>query len=885
VNRLRLLAMRFRATFAKREMDRALDEELQSHFEMLVEQNIGRGMPPGEALRAARLELGGADQIKESVHDQRGLPLLESLWRDVRYGARMLRKSPGFTTVAVLTLALGIGANTAMFSVINAVLLRPLAYKDPSQLVVVRYEEMGTVAGGNFLDWQSDSRSFERMGAAEAWTANLGGGDRPEQLEAMHLTSDVLPLLGVQPMLGRVLLPEEEHTGHEHVIVVSYNLWKNRLAASSVAVGQILALDGEPYTIVGVMPPGFQFAPFWDTKAQIWAPLVLDARRDDRRGASLRVFARLNSGVTPEQARAEMNAISARLEKEYPGTNGKIAIIPLQEIVVRSVRPALLMLLAAVGFVLLIACANVAHLQLVRAAAREKEMALRSALGASGPRIFRQLLTESFILSLAGALFGLLLAYSGVRLLVALAPPEIPRLETLTLDGHVFVFLLVITACAGVVFGLAPALKASRVDLTESLKEGARSSTEGVRRSRARNLLVVSEFALAMVLLVGAGLILRSFVALLAVDPGFDPANVIGMTVSLTGSRDADPHRRPAFFRELVERVRELPGVESASAINHLPLYGDNWGIPFVIEGRPLAAPGQGPSARFLAVLPGYFHTMRISIKEGRDFTQQDVLDAPHVVIINEFMANRHWPNENPIGRRIAVPDDAAKASDWFTIIGIVKDTKQADLGDPAEEQMIFPYLQTRLYLENPKSFATYLTLVVRSTLKPGAVTAAVESTVQSMDKDVPVSDVITMEQAMALQVSEPRFYVLLLGAFAAVALSLATVGIYGVVSYSVARRTHEIGIRLALGAQGRDVLGIIVSEGARLALMGIGIGVIAAFGLTRLMASLLYGVGASDTLTYASVGGLLAVVALAACYIPARRAMRVDPIVALRYE
>ncbi len=877
--------------FAEPETDRVLDEELQAHFDMLVEQNIGRGMPPDEARRAARLELGGADQIKESVHDQRGLPFLESLWQDVHYGVRMLRKSPGFTTVAVLTLALGIGANTAMFSVINPVLLRPLAYKDPSQLVVVQYEEMGTVAGGSFLDWQADSRSFERMGAAEAWTANLAGGDRPEQLEAMHLTSDILPLLGVRPMLGRVLLPEEEHTGHEHVIVVSYNLWKNRLGSSGDAVGQTLSLDGEPYTIVGVMPPGFQFAPFWDTKAQIWAPLALDARRDDRHGASLRVFARLNSGVTPEQARAEMNTISARLEKEYPGTNGKIAIIPLQEIVVRSVRPALLMLLAAVGFVLLIACANVAHLQLVRAAAREKEMALRSALGASGPRIFRQLLTESFILSLAGALFGLLLAYSGVRLVVALAPPEIPRLETLTLDGHVFVFLLVITACAGVVFGLAPALKASRVDLTESLKEGARSSTQGVRRSRARNLLVVSEFALAMVLLVGAGLILRSFVALLAVDPGFDPANVIAMTVSLTGSRDADPHRRPAFFRELAERVRELPGVESASAINHLPLYGDNWGIPFVIEGRPPAPPGQGPSAAFLAVLPGYFHTMRIPIKEGRDFTQQDVLDAPHVVIINELVANRYWPNENPVGRRIAVPglgvttDDTAKTLDWFTIVGIVRDTKQADLGDPAEEQMIFPYLQTRFYLENPHSYATSLTLVVRTSLKPSVVTSAVENTVQSMDKGVPVSDVITMKQAMALQVSEPRFYVLLLGAFAAVALSLATVGIYGVVSYSVARRTHEIGIRLALGAQGRDVLGMIVSEGARLALTGIGIGVIAAFGLTRLMASLLYGVGASDTLTYASVGALLAVAALAACYIPAQRAMRVDPIIALRYE
>jgi putative ABC transport system permease protein len=637
------------------------------------------------------------------------------------------------------------------------------------------------------------------------------------------------------------------------------------------------------------MPRDFKFAPYWATKAELWAPLVLDGRRDDRSGSSLRVFARLRSGVQVTRARNEMSALAAQLAKAYPGTDQGVTVVPLHEKVVGAVRPRLMILFAAVGLVLLIACANVAHLQLVRATARQKEIAVRSALGASGGRIIRQSLTESAILSAAGAAAGIALAYVAVPILAALSPPDIPRLETIRIDADVFLFMTAITLVAAMVSGIAPALKISRGDLNDTLKEATRGSAESFRTNRMRSLLVASEFALALVLLVGAGLILRSFFALLSVDAGFDPRDVLSMQLSLKGTRQAEPDRRAGFFRELVDRVEALPGVESASAINHLPLHGDNWYLSFSVEGRPLVPPGERSRMLFRVVLPGYFRTMRIPVQSGRDFSDQDQGEAARSVIINEYMARFHWPGESPIGKRVSV-DDPARRPDWFTIVGVVKNVRQAEWTEADAEEMYFPYREMHGQgsseaigdrLLNP----THMTLVIRTPLGAAGLTSAVESIVRSLDSDVPVSDVITMRQAIGEQISEPRFYVLLLGAFASIAVTLAAVGIYGVLSYAVARRTHEIGIRLALGAGQAEVFRLVVAQGMRLASLGGAAGLAAAFVVTPFLRRLMFGVQPTDPTSFVLVTILLAAVALTACWIPARRASRVDPMIALRTE
>src|SRR6202050_11803 len=857
-----------------------LDRDICEHIEMETQDNIGRGMSPEEARRAAFLKFGNLTRVKEEKREVWSLIWLEQLWQDVRYGLRMLAKAPGFTAVAMLTLALGIGANTAIFSVVNAVLLRPLAYKDPQQLVVILHKGHNPVAPANFLDWRAETHVFERMGAAEAWSPDLTGRGTPEHLEGLHLSSDLLPLLGVQPELGRFFSRQEEHLGSQHVVVLSHKLWEDHFAADPNIVGQSIALDGESFIIIGVMPASFQFAPFWQTKAALWAPLVLDARQTDRRGGSLRIFARLKSGVTLRQHRTEMAGITARLEASYPGTNHNITVTSLQEKVVGGVRPALWLLQGAVILVLLIACANVAHLQLVRAASRRKEVAVRSALGASRGRVVRQLLTESVVLALAGGIFGLLLAYEGVRLLVALAPANIPRVDTIRMDASVFGFMLVVTLVTAAVFAVAPAWKSSNVDLNDVLKEAGRA---GSPRNRFRNFIVASEFALALVLLVGAGLVMRSFFGLLRVNPGFDPRNVVSAVISVTGSRESESHRRAAFFQDVTARVNSLPGVESASMINHLPLHGDIWGFPFAIEGRAPGLPGESPVGAFRVVLPGYFHTMRIPILQGRDFTSGDVLGAPHVVIINEFMARHHWPNQDPIGQRISTDDP--RDADWFTIIGVVADSKQSDWAGAIWEEMYFPFLQSRGNLEGPKSSVAYMTLVVRTSADPFAIVPAIRQAVWSIDKNLPVSDVITMEQAIGEQVAEPRFYVVLLGIFASIAMALGAVGIYGVISYVVARRTHEIGIRMGLGARRRDVFLMVVGQGMRMAVAGGAIGLVASFLLTRFLRTLLFAVQPTDPMTFVAAAVSLAVVALLACWIPAWRAMKIEPMAALRHE
>jgi predicted permease len=873
--------LRLRSLFRGRQVEQELDDELRDHVERLTAAHVANGLTPELARAAALRAMDGVAQRKEACRDARRVHVVEDAIKDLRYGLRTLRRTPGFTAAAILSLALGIGANAAIFSVVDAVLLKPLAYANPERLVVIGERGYDTMGAKTFLEWRAASRSFERMGAAEYWTPNLAGPDRTEQLFALHLSSDVLPLLGVEPLLGRVFRQDEEHLGHEHVVVISYNLWKNRFSSDGGAIGRTMVLDGEPFAIIGVMPQTFRFAPFWATKAEVWAPMVLDARKADT-GASLRLFARLAPNVTVPRARAEMTALAAALEQKPTGEDPHVNITPLQERVVGDVRSSLLILLAATVFVLLIACANVAHLQLVRAATREREIALRTALGASRARVVRQLLTESAILCAAGAAAGLLLGYAGVRVLVSLAPANLPRVSTVVMDTRVFVFMLAVTMCAGVIFGLAPALKGARVDVNDSLKEGGRASS-GDGRAGLRNALVVSEFAMAMVLLAGAGLILRSFVGLFAVDSGFDPRNVVSMVVSVTGTREADPSSRPVFFQDLVARVRALPDVQQASAINHLPLVGDIWRFGFVIAGRPLPRQGEVPSAAYRVVLPAYFQTMRIPLLKGRDFTDRDVLSSPHVAVINEFMARRHWPDRDPIGERIATGDVAHL--EWCTIVGVVKNVKQASWTEPDSEEMYFPYLQTALYLQSPRSFATYMTLVARTTSDTTALTAAAEGAVRAMDRAVVVTEAIPMERAVAGEFTAPRFYVVLLGTFAGVALLLAAVGIYGVISHSVARRTQEIGVRMALGAGRSNIFRLVLSHGMRLALSGTALGMLCAVGLTRYLRSLLFGVEPGDPATLALVSLLLAAVALLACYVPARRAVSVDPMTAVRCE
>ena len=554
---------------------------------------------------------------------------METLLQNLRYTMRALRKSPGFTAVAVITLALGIGANTAIFSVVNAVLLRPLPYKDDSRLVVILNKGRNPVAPANFIDWRSQSQSFSQMGAAEYWTPNLTGTDNPEKLWALHVTPDIFPMLGVQPLLGRVFLPEEQEAGKEHEVVLSYSLWQSHFAGNPEIIGRSVALSGETYTVVGVMPRDFKFAPFWATKAQLWAPLALGPRLTDRGGSSLRVFARLKPGVTLEQAQAEMAGITGRLEREFPGTNQDMQVVSLREKVVGNIRPALLVLLGAVGFVLLIACANVSHMLLARAAARREEIALRTALGAGRWDVFRQLLTESLTLALMGGSAGLLLAVWGVRVLLAISPAAIPRVETVGVDGLVLLFALAISLLTGLAFGMAPAWRATAVNLSDALKEGKRGSSEGLRRNRLRGLLVGSEFALAVVLLAGAGLMVRTFLALQNVDAGFDPHGVLSMVVGVAGTEQASGGHTGNFYQEVLRKVGAVPGVQSVSGINHLPLAGDEWGFRFHIEGRPPEPPGKDLVATYRAVFPGYFQTMRIPILRGRDVTDADNLRAP----------------------------------------------------------------------------------------------------------------------------------------------------------------------------------------------------------------------------------------------------------------
>jgi len=809
------------------------------------------------------------------------------MFSDLQYALRSLRKSPGFTVIVLLTLGLGIGATTAIFSVVNAVLLQPLAYKDPEKLVTLLHRAVVPVSIANYLDWRERTHSFSSMGAAESWSPNLTGTAEPEHLVGLRVTQSMLPMLGVQPQMGRLFAAGSDRTGAAQEVVLSHRLWQRRFVSDPAVLGKSVTLDGQAYTVIGVMPKSFKFTPFWVTKAELWVPLVFGERAHNRVSKSLRVFARLKADTTLEQARADVATVTARLERQFPGTNGDLTVTPLLEQVVGQVETPLLILLGAVGFLLLISCGNIAHMLLARSAGRQQEIAVRSALGASRPRLIRQLLTESLLLATLGGALGLLLAHAAVWALVILNPVNIPRVDTVSVDSWVILFLFVVTCLTSFGFGLAPALQISSLNLNDTLKEGGRGATDGVRHRRLRSIMVASELALALILLVGASLMIRSFIALQSIDSGFDSRHVLSMVVSVAGSSEAAEGRRESFYRQMLERVRALPGVESAAGINHLPLAGDMWSLPLIIEGRPEPLSDETPSAVYRIVTPGYLPTMRLPLLRGRDFSSADSAAGPPVVIINERAAQEYWPGENAVGKQLKL--DKVGVTAWFTVVGVVKDAKQTDWVSKPQPEVYVCAFQNRDFMGASDSavaqWMSYITLVVRASADPETLTASVKNAVWSLNGNLPISNIVTMDDVVSQANAQPRFQMFLLGAFALAALVLSAVGIYGVMSYSVLRRMHEIGVRISLGATARDVLKLIVGHGMALALIGSVLGLVGALFLARLMAHLLYEVRSTDLITFVAVPLLLLTVAFVASYIPARRATKVDPLQALRAE
>ena len=870
-------------------------EELAQHLEEVYERSLKAGATAAEAKETALLELAGNDLLREIQRSQkpvRQAPVLETSGRsnlladflhDLRYALRMLLKNPGFTIVAVIALALGIGANTAIFSVVNTVLLRPLPYRDPERLVMV-WEDASkhgyprdTPAVANYVDWRDQNQVFESMAAIADESFNLTGAGDPERLEGRSVSANLFPMLGVDPQIGRVFSAAEDQPGAQRVVLLSYGLWQRRFGGDPSIVGKPLTLNGESYVVIGVMPARFQFPSSDD---QAWVPIAFTQEQAaNRRRHYLQVIAKLKPGVTLQQAQTEMTTIATRLEQQYPQSNSDLgaAVTSLHEHLVGDIKPALLILLGAVGLVLLIACANVANLLLARAAVRQKEIAVRVALGARRLRLVRQFLTESVLLSTVGGVIGLVIAYAGLFLLRSFIPENISQAREISIDLKVLGFTVFVSVATGIIFGLAPAIQAVRFNQSETLKEGGRDAATGGSGKRLRSVLVVAEVAISLVLLIGAGLLINSFLRLRNVDPGFRADNLLTMKIVLPEPKYTEFERRSAFYTDLIQRVQSLAGVRSAAVTTNLPLYRQGNSIAIRIEGRPEPTPGQELIVVTRIISPGYFDTMSIPLLSGRNFTDQDSETARNgSVVISETMARRFWPNEDPVGKRIAA-GRVTSDEDWIQVIGIVKDVRQFELTAEPRPQMYMSYRQAGFF--EPRD------LVVKTDVDPASMAGTVRKTVWEIDKDQPVSNIQTMDQIFADSIARQRFSMLLLAIFAAVALVLAGVGIYGVMSYSVAQRTHEIGIRMALGAQTGAVLKLAVGYGMKLVIAGIAIGLIAAFALTRLMSTLLFGVTATDPATFTLISLLLVAVAAIASYVPARRATKVDPIIALRYE
>jgi putative ABC transport system permease protein len=818
---------------------------------------------------------------------------MNGLVQDLRYALRQLGKSPGFTAVAVLTLALGISANSAIFSVVNAVLLRPLTYEKPDRLVMVWEQNLhrgwfeNIVSSANFLDWKKQNHVFADMAAFESGSFNLTGDNRPEQIAGQRVTANLLSVLGVQPWRGRLFVPEEGKRGRA-AAVVSYGLWQQRYGGDPTLVGKNISLNGESYPVVGILPANFadDYSASFSPHSQLWIS-GLDLEPEGREFHDYHVIARLQPGVTLAQAQAEMDTIAGRIEQQYPESKGwSIALVQLHDQVVSYTRPALLVLLGAVALVLLIACANVANLLLVRATGREKETAIRVALGASRAQIIRQFLIESTVLATIGALAGLALATWGSEILVRLSPPETPRVEDAGINIVVLVFTMVVALGTGITFGLAPALGASKPNVHESLKASGRTSTNSAKGRRLRDGLVVCEFGLALALLVGAGLMIKTLIHLRAVDIGFDPNHLLTLEVPLQGPHYKQPLRQVEFFQQLLNRIETLPGVEAATISRGVPMSG--WaGWNFVTADHPNPPAGEVPDANYVVVAPDYFRTMRIPLREGRPFTDADSPSTEQAAIVSESLARKYWPGEDPIGKRLKLSSDANdKNQSWLSVIGVAGNVRSEGQYAPFIPEIYVPYTQYPWILW-PRN------VLVRTTADPLAIVPLIRREVAALNKDVPVSNVSAMSEIVRGPVRQGHTIMWLLGGLAALALVLAAVGIYSVISYTVTQRTHEIGIRMALGASQRDVAGLVLRQGLVLTSAGVAAGLLGAFAITRLLSSLpfqlrwllLFDVRPTDPLVFAVVSAILAAVAVLASFLPARRAAKVDPMVALRYD
>jgi putative ABC transport system permease protein len=818
-----------------------------------------------------------------------------TLWQDLHYGARMLRRNPGFAIVAILTLAIGIGANVAIFSIVNGVLLHPLPFPDSDRIVTLwetdanRNVQHGTASAPELLDWRDMNHSFQDLSGWRALYFTITGNGEPEQVWGSQASGNFFRMLRVSPVLGRDFTAEDELPGHEQVVILSYGLWQRHYGGDSGIINRTIMLDGTPFIVIGVLPRDFTL---YGTipEFEIWKPFAFDRTQLDRENHELIVFGRLRDKVTLQQAQTEMESILARLKQQYPGIDQKngIRVAGFHDELVKPLRPGLLLLLAAVGFVLLIACANVANLMLARASVREREIAIRASLGAGRWRILAQMLTESVLLALIGAVAGIVLAYAGLQALHIVMPPavgrgQIPHMDWIAINGRVLGFAFLIALVTAIIFGLAPAIQVARAELYESLKEGSRGSTGGRRSHFARSVLIVSEVAFSLLLLVGAGLLVRSFALMMSENLGFNPSKLLTMQVFLPETHYATVPSIVNFDNTVIDRVAALPGVVSASAINFLPLTGWTAFCDFDIAGRANPASGEHFTGQYRVTDWRYLRTMGMVLKEGRDFRSSDGPDSQGVVLINEALAHRYWPNEDPVGKQIKLifpatlrPWDAQARQGWLTIVGIVGDVRDWSWAEPKTAQ---------LYLPDTQNASKIMRLVVRSSGDPGQLTDSIRHVVEGVDPNQPITEVSSMDEFLAIVLAQRRLNMFLLAFFAAVAAILAAIGIYGVMSYAVTQRSHEIGIRMALGAESRDVRRMIVNEGMKLALLGLLIGTVAAVIVTKYLESQLYGVKARDPLTFITVAAGLALVALAACYFPARRATKVDPLSALRYE
>src|SRR5690349_5163731 len=878
-----ILRDRIRALRRRETVINDIDREMRLHLELQMDANIKAGMSPTEAREKAMRSFGNLNRAVDAAYDVKGGGIFETLVQDIRYGVRMLAKHKTFTFVAVITLALGIGANTAIFSVVNELLLQPLPYRD-AQRVVTLWEvtpegrHQNTTSRANFRAWRQQNTSFQMMAAFTDQRVNLTGNGEPEELSVQFATPELFKVFGVEPILGRTFLPDDDT-----VAVLSYGLWQRRFGGQASVIGQQIALNDETFTIIGVMPASFQFhikqRSGTGRPAELWTVLAMpNTAGANNRGRFLATVARLKDGVTVDHAAAEIQTIHARLSNEEAqyNKNWNAEVLPLREQFFGNVRRPLWLMLGAVGFVLLIACANVANLLLSLATSREKEIALRSALGARRTRVVRQLLTESLLLALLGSVLGLGFAWLGIKALVAISPRDLVSLQTVGLNFTVLGWTLGVSLLTGIIFGLAPALHVSRLNLNDSLKDGGKSEAGQASGSRRlRNALVVSEIALAVVLLASAGLLIRSFVRLQQVDRGFVTDNVLTMVVRLPEARYREDPQLVQFFSQALERMRQLPTVRSAGMVNFLPLYGglgSNTG--FKILGQPEPPPGQEPSTDVRVADSGYFGTLGIPLLRGRNFSDSEQREAKHVILINEALARKHFPNQDPIGQRLDV--EMFENPTPAEIIGVVGNVRYDSLVDEAPPAVYFPH---------PDLTYPFMTLVVRTDGDPTAIAPAIQREIRALDPNQPLSDVRTMNQVMSDWVARSRFNTSLLGLFAGLATVLSAVGIFGVMNYSVALRTRELGLRLAIGAQPRQVLLLVLKQGLALTIVGVVIGLAAAFGLTRLLSGLLFGVAAVDLTTFASISLLLVIVSLLACYLPARRAMRIDPLRALRYE